>query len=123
MFVARPVAISLFTIIAVDCLLEGHVAGAHYRRPDEMTPHHRRSLRGIDGGSAAPENVAPNEMDALLAETASFWGRNLYGSGSIGKGKGGRGKGSGGKVRLVPIECLRCTLFPTSTCTCLLTFM
>ena len=98
MFVAKPVATSLFTLITLGYLLEGHVAGAHYRRPDEMT--HRRSLRGVDS-SAAPEVVAANEMDFLLAETASFWGRNLSGSGSGGKGKGGRGKGGGGQVRLV----------------------
>jgi len=91
MFVAKPVATSLFTLITLSYLLEGHVAGAQYRRPDEMT--HRRSLRGVDSSA--------NEMDFLLAETASFWGRNLNGSGSGGKGKRGRGKGGGGQVRLV----------------------
>lgn len=100
MFVAKPVANSLFTLITLGYLLEGHVAGAHYHRTDEMT--RRRSLRGVDS-SAAPEVVAANEMDFLLAETATFWGRNLNGSGSGGKGKGGRGKGGGGQVRLVPI--------------------
>ena len=115
MFVAKPVANSLFTLIALGYLVEGHVAGAHYRRPDEMT--HRRSLRGLDS-SAAPEVVAANEMDFLLAETASFWGRNLNGSGSGGKGKGGRGKGGGGQVRLVPIKFLRCANMCCLSVTC-----
>ena len=107
MFVAKPVANSLFTLITLGYLLEGHVAGAHYHR----------SLRGVDS-SAAPEVVAANEMDFLLAETASFWGRNLNGSGSGGKGKGGRGKGGGGQVRLVPIRLLRCANMCCLSVTC-----
>ena len=115
MFVAKPVANSLFTLITLGYLLEGHVAGAHYHRTDEMT--RRRSLRRVDS-SAAPEVVAANEMDFLLAETASFWGRNLNGSGSggKGKGKGGRGKGGGGQVRLVPIRLLRLCQYVLSQC-------
>ena len=117
MFVAKPVANSLFTLITLGYLLEGHVAGAHYHRTDEMT--RRRSLRGVDS-SAAPEVVAANEMGFLLAETASFWGRNLNGSGSggKGKGKGGRGKGGGGQVRLVPIRLLRCANMCCLSVTC-----
>lgn len=101
MFVVKPATTSLFAIIALGPFFDGHVASAHNRRPDESL--RRRTLRGNDDPSPpASEIVATDAMDDLLIETASFWGRNLQGSGSSGKGKGGSGKGGssgGGKVR------------------------
>jgi hypothetical protein len=103
MFVVKPAATSLFVVIVLGSVLDGHVANAHNRRrPDETI--RRRTLRGNDGPSSPPPPagiVATNALDDVLIETASFWGRNLQGSGSFGKGKGGSGKGGsgGGKVR------------------------
>ena len=106
MFVVKPAATSLFVAIALNSILEGHVANAHNRRRSDETIR-RRTVRGNDGPSppAPPAaeivGLATNALDDVLIETASFWGRNLKGSGSFGKGKGGSGKGGsvGGKVR------------------------
>ena len=103
MFVVKPAATSFLVVIVLGSILEGHVANAHNRRRSDETIR-RRTLRGNDGPSPPPplaEILATNALEDVLVETASFWGRNLQGSGSFGKGKGGSGKGGrgGGKVR------------------------
>ena len=123
MFVVKPAATSLFVAIALNSILEGHVANAHNRRRSDETIR-RRTLRGNDGPSppAPPAaeivGLATNALDDVLIETASFWGRNLKGSGSFGKGKGGSGKGGsvGGKVR-------HCYRYDVHVCMYILTCM
>lgn len=117
MFVVKPAATSFLVVIVLGSILEGHVANAHNRRRSDETIR-RRTLRGNDGHSPPPplaEISATIALEDVLVETASFWGRNLQGSGSFGKGKEGVEKAAAVVVRCVIAMCISTCIVICST--------